>query len=130
MKDALYWIVYRMADIHDYILTLNDGMEQSLSDKQLHFLIIGLTGMVLFLFIHPLFKYLCKKGMVIFVSLLYVLTLIVVLTFGIEVGQQVTKTGRMEFADIVSGVAGFFVAFAIYLVLVGAVKLVRKLLHR
>ncbi len=127
MKDFLYWIVYRMADIHSYIMQLNDGMEQRFTDKELHFLVIGLTGMVLFFIIHPLIKLLCKKGMEIVVSLLYTLTLIVVLTFGIEVGQQVTNTGRMEFADIVYGVAGFLAAFVLYLAVVGVVKLVKRL---
>lgn len=129
MKDVLFWIVYRMADIHDYIMTLNDGMEQSFSDKELHFLVIGLTGMVLFLLIHPLIRLLCKKGMVVIVSLMYVLTLVIVLTFGIEVGQQVTKTGNMEFADVVSGVAGFLAAFFLYLVLAWLIKWIRKLFH-
>ena len=36
MKDFLYWIVYRLADIHTWIMQLNDGFEQSFTDKELH----------------------------------------------------------------------------------------------
>ena len=129
MKDFLYWIVYRLADFHSAISTLNDGFEQSFTDKELHFLVVGLTGMALFCIVHPLVKLLCKKGMEIIVSLLYTLTLIVVLTFGIEVGQQVTGTGRMEFADIVYGVGGFLAAFVLYLLVIGVIKWLKKLWH-
>lgn len=38
-------------------------------------------------------------------------TLIIVITFAIEIGQKVTNTGNMEFADIVFGVVGFIVMF-------------------
>lgn len=40
-------------------------------------------------------------------------TLIIVITFAIEIGQKVTNTGNMEFADIVFGVVGFIVMFFI-----------------
>ena len=73
MKDFLYWIVYRLADIHTWIMQLNDGFEQSFTDKELHFIVIGVAGLALFLMIHPLIRALCKKGMEILVSLLYTL---------------------------------------------------------
>lgn len=66
MKDFLYWIVYRLADIHTWIMQLNDGFEQSFTDKELHFIVIGVAGLALFLMIHPLIRALCKKGMEIF----------------------------------------------------------------
>ena len=40
-------------------------------------------------------------------------TLIIVITFAIEIGQKVTNTGNMEFADIVFGVVGFIVKMCI-----------------
>ena len=79
--------------------------------------------------IHPLIRALCKKGMEILVSLLYTLTLVVVVTFGIEVGQQVTNTGHMEFADIVWGVAGFLAAFVVYLVVKAVVRWIWRRFH-
>lgn len=118
-----------MADIHTWIMRLNDGFEQSFTDKELHFIVIGVAGLALFLMIHPLIRALCKKGMEILVSLLYTLTLVVVVTFGIEVGQQVTNTGHMEFDDIVWGVAGFLAAFVVYLVVKAVVRWIWRRFH-
>lgn len=50
------------------------------------------------------------------VAWIYVFTLIIVITFAIEIGQKVTNTGNMEFADIVFGVVGFIVMFFIFAV--------------
>ena len=47
-------------------------------------------------------------------SWFYVLTLIVVITFSIEIGQHVTHTGTLEFADIAFGVVGFLAFFAVF----------------
>ena len=57
------------------------------------------------------------------------LVLVVVVTFGIEVGQQVTNTGHMEFADIVWGVAGFLAAFVVYLVVKAVVRWIWRRFH-
>ena len=48
MKDYLNWIVYRLADIHSWIMQLNNNLEPAFSDKELHFLVIGAVGMVIF----------------------------------------------------------------------------------
>ena len=108
MKKFIYIAVEYAALIHDRIMTLNDGQASMLSDKQLHFLVIGLLGMLLFLLIHPLFKALIRRGHEIIVSWFYVFTVILVITFAIEIGQRISNTGTMEFFDIVYGVAGFF----------------------
>ena len=39
------------------------------------------------------------------------------MTFAIEIGQQVTHTDSMEFADIVFGVAGFLTLFGIFAII-------------
>ena len=130
MKRFIYIAVEYAALIHDRIMTLNDGQASMLSDKQLHFLVIGLLGMLLFLLIHPLFKALIRRGHEIIVSWFYVFTVILVITFAIEIGQRISNTGTMEFFDIVYGVAGFFWMFAIYALLRAVVLLFRRLLRR
>lgn len=117
MKKWLLLAVAEIAKIHDYILTLNDGFSGELSDKQLHFLVVGITGMLLFFVVHPIFKALAKHGHIIIVSWFYVFTLIIGMTFAVEIGQQVTHSGTMEFADIVFGVAGFLTLFGIFAIL-------------
>jgi hypothetical protein len=51
-----------------------------------------------------------------------VFTLMVVITFAIEIGQKITNTGTMEFADIVFGLGGFLAMFAVF-------EAVRLLIH-
>ena len=40
---------------------------------------------------------------------------IVVITFAIEIGQKISDSGTMDFADIVFGIAGFLLMFVIFL---------------
>lgn len=54
-------IVGLIAKIHTFILGINDSYEYEFTDKQLHFLVIGILGMILILLIHPIFKYLAKR---------------------------------------------------------------------
>ena len=130
MKKWLYLAVDWMARIHDRFLSLNDGSAVTLSDKQLHFLVIGVFGMVLFFVIHPIFKALIRHGHEMAVTWIYVFTLILVVTFGIEIGQRVSHTGTMEFADMVFGITGFLTMFAAYALLralvLGIVRLIRR----
>ena len=126
MKEYLYMAVELVARIHDRILMLNDGFSASLGDKQLHFLVIGILGMLLFCLVHPLFLALARHGHVIVVSWIYVFTLILVITFAIEIGQKVSNTGTMSFADIVYGIGGFLWMFLIY----AAVRALFRLIFR
>ena len=48
------------------------------------------------------------------ISWIYVFTLIIVITFAIEIGQKVTNTGNMEFADIMFGLVGFLLMYGVF----------------
>lgn len=123
-----------LADAHGAILKLNNNIEYTFNDKELHFLVIGVVGMVIFFVVHPIVHFLAKRGYEIIVSWSYTMTLILVLTFGIEIGQKISHTGSMEFADIVFGVAGFMLMFLVYLILclifIGIRRLFQLLLGR
>lgn len=110
LKEFLYFIVKGIAKVHDSIMTLNDSFEYTFSDKELHFIIIAIIGIAMLFVVHPLFVALSKKHVMV-ISWIYVTTLIIVITFGIEIGQKISKTGKMEFADIMFGVLGFFAVF-------------------
>lgn len=114
MSEALYWLMGIIAKIHNYIMRLNDKFEYNLSDKALHFLVIGVLGMVLIFVVYPLFKWLAQKKHIMVIAWIYVFTLILVITFAIEIGQKISGTGNMEFDDIVFGVLGFFAMFAVF----------------
>lgn len=100
MKEFLYGIIGIIAEIHSRILSLNDAYEYNFTDKELHFLVIGILGMAFIFVVYPLFKWLAKHDHVMVIAWIYVFTLIIVITFAIEIGQKVTNTGNMEFADI------------------------------
>ena len=131
MKKFLYDCVGMISRIHDKIMQLNNAYEANLSDKELHFLVIGLLGLAMILVVYPLFKYLAKRNKEMVIAWIYVTTVMVVITFAIEIGQKITKTGNMEFADIMYGLVGFMVMFAGFCILRmiyhGILRLIRYL---
>ena len=115
---------------HNKILSMNDAYEYNFTDKELHFLVIGAIGMVMIFAIYPAFKWLAKHNHIMSITFIYVLTLIIVLTFSIEIGQKAGNNGSMEFADIVFGVVGFLAMYFVFSVVRGTVHLVFRLIHR
>lgn len=101
---------------HAKILTLNDAYGWALSDKWLHFIVIGIFGFCMLLVIQPIFKWLEKNDATVLITFIYVFTVVIVVTFAIEIGQAYSGSGDMDKYDIASGIAGFFVAFGVYLV--------------
>lgn len=126
----LYYIVELIARIHNKILSLNDSFEYNFTDKELHFLVIGALGMLLIFVIYPIFKWLARKNHVMVIAWIYVFTVMIVITFAIEIGQKVTHTGVMEFADIVLGILGFIVMFLVFSVIRGIYKGILYLIRR
>ena len=105
-------MVSGISRIHDKLLQINDTSALFLTDKQLHFAVMGLVGMGLLLVIYPLFLLLSKKH-VLTIAWIYVFTVMVVLSFAIEIGQGITNTGNMDLEDVISGLAGFMLLFFI-----------------
>lgn len=117
--------VHFVTFMHQFILSLNDKYGVALTDKQLHFIVIGVVGVVLLIFIFPLFKWLAKKNGIMGISWVYVFTILIVITFMIEIGQKITGTGDLDFADIVAGLLGFIVMSAIYLIIRKIINVVK-----
>lgn len=130
LSKLLYKLVEIIAVFHNRIMQLNNAYEYNFSDKQLHFLVIGALGMGMIFVIYPIFKWLAKNGHIMTITWIYVTTLIVVITFAIEIGQKITNTGRMEFADIMFGMAGFLLMFGIFAVIRSVYHLLRELLSQ
>jgi glycopeptide antibiotics resistance protein len=130
MGKFLYWVVEMIARIHNRLLMLNDAYEYNFSDKELHFLIIGALGMGMIFVVHPVFKWLARRNHIMVISWIYVFTLIIVITFAIEIGQRVTHTGVMEFADIMFGVLGFICMFLVFSAVRGIYHVVLKVFFR
>lgn len=124
----MYWIVGKITEWHNLIMTINDNSDRVLTDKELHFLVIGMIGMLMIFVIYPLFKALAKSGHVMVVAWIYVFTCMIVLTFAIEIGQGITHTGNVEMGDVVAGLAGFVFLFAIFSIIRGIYHLIRYLI--
>lgn len=117
MSQIIYYFIRLITKLHAKFLSINDTHGLDLSDKQLHFLIIGMFGFCMLLIIQPLFKWFAKHDGIMFVTFTYVFTVVLVISFGIEIGQAYSGTGDMDFYDIAYGLMGFFVFFIIYLII-------------
>lgn len=127
MTSLLYKLIEIITLIHENILSWNDSYEYNFTDKQLHFIVVGILGMGLLLLIHPFFKFLAQKKLTLVISWIYVVTLLLALTFSIEIGQRITKTGYMDFRDIMYGMGGFFLLFGMFYAVRLVIKLIVKL---
>lgn len=116
MSKILNLFILFISKTHTKILTLNDTFGWAMSDKWLHFFVIGIFGLCMLIAIQPLFKWLATHEGTILITFIYVFTVVLVVTFAIEIGQAYSGTGDMDKYDIASGIAGFFVFFGIYLV--------------
>jgi glycopeptide antibiotics resistance protein len=122
MKEFLYFVVDLTAKAHGFLLHLNDSFELYLNDKQLHFLVMGVMGFLLFLVVRWLFSKLRPNA----VAWVYTLTVMGTLALAIEIGQAVTHTGNMEMADIAMGMWGVLAFGAVYTLLHYIIKAIRK----
>ena len=130
MRELIYAFITWVARVHDHILSINDSGGWYFDDKQLHFLVIGVFGMALIFVIHPIFLALAKHGHTMVITWVYVFTLILVLTFAVEIGQWYSGTGSMDSQDIAYGVTGFLVMFFIFAVLRGLYHGIRTLIRK
>jgi formate hydrogenlyase subunit 3/multisubunit Na+/H+ antiporter MnhD subunit len=129
MKELLYLIIDIFTRFHLFFLELNISMDLNLDDKELHFFVIGFLCLFIFVFVQFWFKRLAKWNISI-ISFIYTLTVAVVITFSVEIGQWKTGTGNMEFADIVFGLYGFIAIFIVYELLVFIARMILKLLKK
>lgn len=114
---------------HESLAKLVEGIGFDLTDKQLHFWIIGILGILIFMLVDVIFKALAKWR-VSAISFIYTLTVLIVIVFSIEIQQKITGNGNMEFGDITAGLWGFIWIFAIYLLFKAFICLVKKLIYK
>lgn len=113
--------------IHDEFIDTSSSFGLNLSDKQLHFIIIGIMGIFIFACTQFVFKKLAKYSIT-SISFIYTFTVLVVIVFAIEIEQKITQRGNMEFADILAGLYGFLYLFGIYLLIRLVIYFIKKLI--
>ena len=130
MYDIIYKFTTLAARLHEHILSINDSGGYYFDDKQLHFITMGLFGMLLIFVIYPVFKLLAETGHTMVITWIYVFTVILVLAFAIEIGQGYTGTGVMDSQDLAYGITGFLVMFLIFAIVRGTFLGIRQLIRR
>lgn len=117
MKGLVLWLASLVNEVHDQI-TLRFGIQ--MTDKELHFWVIGLVGILFFLLTYLMFKWIDRfKFKTTILAFIYTFTMMIVLVFAIEIQQAITNRGNMEFTDAVMGLWGFVVFFFIYSIVAG-----------
>ena len=116
-RQVLANVVRFVTYLHTRILGLNDSYEFYLSDKELHFYVVAITGVLLIIVLYPLFKFLVKRNKTLYIVWIYVFTFLLAFTLLIEIGQRLTGTGMMDYMDTVAGIVGFLLASAIVFVI-------------
>ncbi|WHZ32631.1 hypothetical protein QNK01_03170 [Desemzia incerta] len=117
MRDIILILSEIMNQIHD-ILMVRVGI--NMTDKQLHFWVIGFIGLATFLIVFVLVKLIqLLKFHTTILSFIFTFIMMTVFVFAIEIQQAITNSGNMEFADAIAGLWGFIVFFAIYTVIAG-----------
>ena len=127
-ESILYEGTMIVAQIHESLMHLNDNFELYFGDKDMHFIVMAVLGMIMFFMVHFVFKRLAKWSITA-ISFIYVFTVMTVLGFAIEIGQKITGTGDMDFRDVVAGLYGVLAFFAVYTVYRLIVLLVRHLMR-
>ena len=95
------------------MITIPKNGRKEKIQPQLHFIVMGLLGMGMLLLVYPLFIALSRHHVLI-IAWIYVFTVLVMLSFAIEIGQGITNTGNMDLNDVISGLAGFMLLFFIF----------------
>lgn len=103
-------------DFHDGLNRIFKVVAPSLTDKDLHFWIMGIFGIIIYIVVNEVFKRLAKWSIEV-ISWIYTMTVLIVIVFAIEIQQKITNRGVMDFEDILAGLMGFIVMFAVYIVI-------------
>ena len=125
-KKLLSKIITIVTYFHTKILSLNDSYELYLSDKQLHFYVVAILGLLLLLCLYPLFLYLVKRKKTLYITWFYVFTFLLAFTSLIEAGQKLTGTGEMDYMDTLAGILGFIGVSIIVFIIRWIYLLIRK----
>ena len=129
MREIIILLTNFINDMHDFInYIVNYVFQLNLTDKDLHFWVMGIIGFTIFIFVLLISNYISQLpyGITI-LSFLYTFTFMVVLVFAIEIQQAITNRGAMEFEDGVIGLWGFLVFFCWFVIASSVFIYIRRL---
>lgn len=129
LEKVLVGLTYLVNYLHDVIISATGRLGFHLSDKDLHFWLVGGLGMIIFIVSDKVFRWVAKLNISV-ISFIYTFTVLVVLVFALEIEQAITGRGNMEFKDIVAGLWGFIAFFSVYLFIRVIVSGLNRLVDR
>ena len=129
MLDLLKSAVSIINRLHDILLLVVGKLGLRFNDKQLHFWVLGLIGIVLFVAVDVAFRRISKWS-VSALSFIYTLTVLVVIALSMEIQQQITRRGALDFNDIIAGIWGFIVLLGLYVLVRMAIRFGSKLYQK
>ncbi|MFQ3545439.1 hypothetical protein Q7A53_15250 [Halobacillus rhizosphaerae] len=125
MKEVIILLADIVNAFHDFLIQFASSMGWDLTDKDLHFWVIGILGIIGLLVVEVVFHALAKWS-ISAISFLFTLSMVLVFVFAVEIQQKITHRGNMEFQDAAVSVLGFL-AFALgYFLLRGFIKLAKR----
>jgi hypothetical protein len=125
MVEILKVIAAIINELHDFIMKFLSVFGIHFNDKQLHFIVIALIGMLIYFVVDNIFKAMAEYSISI-LSFTYTFTVLIVIVFGIEIEQKLTRRGKMDFSDIVAGLWGFIVLFVAYIIIYSLIRFIKK----
>ncbi|MBY0099236.1 hypothetical protein [Mesobacillus maritimus] len=129
MKDFILLLAEIINTLHDLIFAISNRAGWNLTDKDLHLWVFGIVGILAFIVVNVVFKYLAQFSITA-ISFIYTFTVLVVIVFAIEIQQKLTGRGNMEFHDAVISLWGFILFFAGYLAIKGIYNLMKKFFYK
>jgi hypothetical protein len=132
VKEGIKLLAELVNNLHDVlIMIINDIFGWGLTDKDMHFWVMGFIGISVFLGIYLLSKWISKLPFgITLLAFFYTLTFMLVLVFAIEIQQAITNRGNMEFFDAVIGLWGFIAFFLVYIGIILLFLLGKKLFSK
>ncbi|MFD2922500.1 hypothetical protein [Halobacillus naozhouensis] len=124
MKEMIILLAEIVNMFHDLFLRLSQSFGWNLTDKELHFWIIGILGIIGLIFVDILFHALAKWSITA-ISFLFTLSMVLVFVLAVEIQQKITGRGAMEFNDAAISVLGFLAFCVGYFLIKMIVKWVR-----
>ncbi len=113
MLTVINQIVNFINDLHDNIWGYSKQLGLPFTDKDLHFWVIGLLGVIFFVFADIFFKWLARINISL-ISFFFTSAIISILVLILEIEQKLTGRGGMELSDILAGLLGFLVLLGVY----------------
>lgn len=129
MKDFILLLAEIINTLHDLIFAITERAGWNLTDKDLHLWVFGIVGILAFLVVNVVFKYLAQYSITA-ISFIYTFTVLLVIVFAIEIQQKITGRGNMEFHDAAISLWGFILFFAGYLAIKGSLYFIKKLIRK